>query len=405
MYENSSSGSNAVGPLPVEMEEFAGDHFEMGMQQGLKYGAMIHEAFSTLRSNKEIASMKPSIVPMGLFMRYASGRALKEMRSDVATHYPEQARRMEGISRGAGIDLSLMYLCLGMETVLATVDYRLGACTAMGVAADRNSMNEPIVIKNFDYPPFFSDYYVTRFNKPSEGIRCVDVSVAPMAGSHDGVNEEGLAVSYNYGYGTDIPKANTPVTLLIQQVLEKCANVEEAINMISSSPRNGGAIILLADSGGSMATVEISPNFEAVRYSEDGIIINTNHYITPGLSPYDIPRNAYYTNKSPRPLRGLRVHESSELRYQRIQELTKEIEVFSVKDLVQIFSDHGESQKGDDNTICRHGEYFQTNCSLIIFPKSGRLLISYDYPCRSIFTEFRDIFAEDSGEDLTEDTT
>jgi Acyl-coenzyme A:6-aminopenicillanic acid acyl-transferase len=381
-----------LGQRQVRLFDLRGDHYEMGYQQGLQAREAVHHLFSNLNQVEALRAEKPLLVPLRLFVSYGMRHASREMLSDVSEHCPRQKSRMEGIAKGAGVDESLLFLALIGEITLAKIDYRIGACTAVAVNEERSALEEPMIIKNFDYPMFFQPYYVTRYSQPVETYATLDATVAPLAGCHDGINEHGLCISYNYGYGTDMANANVPISLLVQETLENCTNTREAIDFVCASKRCGGAILLLADASGDMVTVELSSNFCGVRDPEEGILINTNHYKCREMTSYDIPRNAYYTKNNVRALRGVRVHESSELRYARAEQLLSDMEYISIKDLLSVFSDHGESGRGDDNTICRHSPYFNTTCSIIILPRSKRLLITYGHPCDSVFTDIPDAF-------------
>jgi hypothetical protein len=388
----------APGKRQVRLFELRGDHYEMGYQQGLQAKEAIHHLSANLHQVEALQLQKPALVPAKVFASMAMRRAVGEMWSDVSEHCPCQKLRMEGISKGADIDESMLFLALAGELILAQINYRLGACTAAAVEADRSALGEPMVIKNFDYPPFFQPYYVTRLCRPTETASTLDVTVAPLAGCHDGINEHGLCISYNYGYGTDMPNVNVPITLLVQEALENCTNTGEAIDFLSAGKRSGGAILLVADASGHMVTVELSSNFSGVREPQEGVIINTNHYKCREMVSYDIPRNAYYTSRNVKALRGVRVHESSELRYGRAEQLFSAMEDIGMKDLLGIFCDHGESGRGDDNTICRHGPYFSTTCSIIMLPRSKRLLVTYGNPCDAVFSDFLDPFKREDDE-------
>lgn len=392
-----------LGKRQVRLFSLRGDHYEMGYQQGLQMREAIHHLVNNLHKVESFQIEKPAILPTKAFMGVAMRRAVKEMWGDVSELRPRQKTRMEGISKGADIDESLLFLALAGELTLAQIDYRLGACTAAAVSADISALGEPMIIKNFDYPELFQPYYVTRFCQSAETASTLDVTVAPLAGCHDGINEHGLCISYNYGYGTDLPNVNVPITLLVQDALENCTNTREAIDFLKSGARCGGAIFLVADASNDMVTVEISSNFSGVRDPQDGILINTNHYKCREMTSYDVPRNAYYTNKNVKALRGIRVHESSELRYSRVEQLLSEEETITMKDLLAVFCDHGESGRGDDNTICRHGPYFSTTASIIMLPLSKRLLVTYGHPCDSVFSDFLDPFKQEEGEGVAEE--
>lgn len=384
-------GTN-LGKRQARLFEFTGDHYEMGYQQGLQLREAIGHFFANLRASEVFRAQKPLFLPMRAFLNLTARRAMGEMREDVTGCCERQKTRMEGIAKGAGIDESMLFLALYGEMIMPQVNYRLGACTAAAVSEEKSAIGEPMVIKNFDYPEFYQPYYITRLCLPVEGIPTLDVTMAPLAGCHDGINQLGLCVSCNHGYGTDIPNTNVPVNLLVQQVLENCGSTREALDYLAERKRSGGAIILVADASGDMATIELSSNFGGVREPEEGILINTNHYRCREMKSYDIPRNAYYTARNAKPLRGIRVHESSELRYSRAEQLLSGREEIAIKDLLNVFSDHGESGRGDDNTICRHGQYLTTTCSLIMLPRSRRLLVTYGHPCDSVFTDFLNPF-------------
>jgi hypothetical protein len=387
-----------IGQRQVRLFDLGGDHYEMGYQQGLQSREAINHLFSHIYQVEAFRVEKPFLVPMRIFISYVMRQAAKEMLSDVSEHCPRQKSRMEGIAKGAGIDESLLFLALAGELTLARINYRVGACTAVAVSGERSTLGEPMVIKNFDYPIFFQPYQITRHCQPAETNSTLDVTVAPLAGCHDGINEHGLCISYNYGYGTDMANVNVPISLLVQEALEYCTSTREAIDFLCSAKRCGGAILLVADASEDIVTVELSSNFCGVREPEDDILINTNHYKCRDMTSYDIPRNAYYTKNNVRALRGVRVHESSELRYNRVEQLLSDMEDISMKDLLGVFCDHGESGRGDDNTICRHSPYFNTASSIIMLPQSRRLLVTYGHPCESVFTDFLDPFKSEEKE-------
>lgn len=382
----------ALGKRRVRLFEFKGDHYEMGYQQGLQLREAIRHFFSHLHQAEVFRSQKPFYLPSRAYLALAARRAVGEMLEDVSKCCGRQKTRMEGIAKGAGIDENMLFLAMAGELGMAQVNYRLGACTAAAVSGEKSKLGEPVVIRNLDHPGFFQPYYVTRLGMPAEAIPTLEVTAAPLAGCYDGINERGLCISYNRGYGTDMPNTNVPVSVLIQEALENCSSTRETVDFLAARKRCGGAIVLVADAAGDMATIEMSSNFSGVREPVDGVLINTNHYLCREMTSYDIPRNAYYTGKNARALRGVRVHESSELRCSRVELLLSQAESVSIKDLLGVFSDHGESGRGDDNTICRHGPYFSTTCSLIMLPRSRRMLVTYGHPCDSVFTDFPNPF-------------
>ncbi len=381
------------GTQEVILFEFAGDHYEIGFNQGMQFKDAMAGFFGTMERSEAFAVSRPPLFPARAYFGYRARRAITELLPDIQTHYPNQKRKIDGLAKGSGLAEQLFYLTASQELSPDGVSYRLGACTALGVAPERFMMNEPAVIKNYDGPLEYQPFYVTQHCCPDEGLDNICVSIAGLAGCHDGMNRHGLVLSCNYASSTDLPKVMVPASILVQETLERCRTTEEAVGFLERSRRGSGALILVADADGALASVELSPNFSGVRAPENGVVINTNHYRSPELKPYDIPRNAYYTNRNVRALRGLRIHESSELRYERAELSLSELEMVSPRDLVGIFGDHGEGGRGSDNTICRHGGYYWTTCSMMFLPASRRMLVTYGNPCSSTYTEFREPFA------------
>ena len=208
------------------------------------------------------------------------------------------------------------------------------------------------------------------------------------AGILDGMNEHGLTVTYNLAYTTDMPKYFTPISLVLQEMLETCKNTNEAIEFITQAKRAGNAILMLADAEGDLKTVELSSNHYAIRDMKDNQIISTNHFLTPEMQKIGIPNNAIFSGCAPKTLHGIRVHESSEQRFKRAEKLLKNIGKIDDNKVTEILRDHGEDKKPSMLTICRHDDLSSTLRSVIFFPKRKTLKVLYGKPCQNEYTEF-----------------
>ncbi len=383
-----------MGRREVRLFDFSGEHYEMGYQQGLQAREALLYLAASLQQSESLRAQKPFYMPTRAFIYSLAARSMREFLPDITTHYPNQRKRLEGLARGSQMEEGFFCLMMSLEIMRTHFDYGIGGCTAAALGEERCAQGEPVLVKNLDMPPELQPTFITRLSQPAAGFRSLEVTNAAGLGCYDGVNEQGLAVSCNYAFGTDLPKVHVPVSLIAQEILENCSAVGEGVEVALGSKRAGGGLILLVDASGDMASVELTPNFGGVRESEDGILINANHYLTSDTIPYGIPQNAYFSARAPRGLRGVRVHESSELRLSRAQQLLGEKEVFSLRELVGVFSDHGEGGRGDNNSICRHGEYFATTCSVIMLPRSRRLLVTYGSPCDSIYTDFAEALSK-----------
>jgi hypothetical protein len=97
--------------------------------------------------------------------------------------------------------------------------------------------------------------------------------------------------------------------------------------------------------------------------------------------------DAVYTQSAPVPLRGRRLHQSSELRDQRFKQLLDKTDVIDQDGLAAIMADHGQDGTPSDNTPCVHGSYWYTTACLQFFPRSRRLRVAYDTACEARFEE------------------
>ena len=203
----------------------------------------------------------------------------------------------------------------------------------------------------------------------------------------DGMNEHGLTVTHNTAFPTDKPTCFAPNSLMLQEMLETCQNTEEAVHFIMNAKHASGALLMLGDAGGDIRTVEMSCHHAAVREPLDNQIINTNHYHIVEMQKDEIPRNAVFSEQASKEWVGKRLHESSEERLKRAQDLltTKNIDEATI---ISILRDHGPDQHPSNLTICQHGEYNSTLRSMILYPNRQIIKVLYGNPCLNTYTEF-----------------
>jgi hypothetical protein len=365
----------------------AGSHGDMGRAQGEQAGAVVRACFDAFMGGPEMELLRPRWLPRALFRRLARRKARRTLEVLTWEHYPEQAARMQGIADGAGVGVDLLFLGLAAELQLNQVNWvPPGACSALGVRGARWAGEGAAVAKNFDYPAHFRVGFCVRRNTPADGLRSIDVTVAPLAGSHSGVNEAGLAVTYNYGYGQDEGPLAPPITLLVQRLLERCTTVAEAEELARRTPRSGGALLTLADAEGDLAAFEVSPTRFAVR-RDPGAVACTNHYLDPHLAEVDVPAEAVHPDTCLPHLRGERVRASSDARLADLTRLLEGEGRFDLAGLEDALRDHGEEDRGTDGTVCRHGPYYETTAAVVLLPAQRMLRAVFGRPCEDSFVE------------------
>lgn len=366
--------------------ECRGTAQEMGRAQG----AACREVLARLRDiafdliPSELARKPAARTVLRSVHAVAATYARRSIGRDLATHYPLQRERLAGIAEGAGISERALFIGPFVEAVLDSTSYVMpGACTAIGLTGARTASGAPLIAKNFDYPAVAADVNMVRVSRPTDGrAASIELTAAPLPGSHEGVNEHGLAVAYNYGHFQGRASARVTITNLVQELLEECRTVAEAIERVQRRPRTGSAILMLADAAGDVASVEVSPDDIAIRRGE--ALVHANHAVTPAMSARDIPHEACYSRWNPVEIRGRRVHESSEARHARAEAIVADADVVSVSDLRAALSDHDGGP--GDLSLCRHGPYYATTAAVILDPKRRSVDVVLGSPCEGGWT-------------------
>lgn len=357
----------------------------MGRAQGEALRDEIVAVEDRMLASEAFALARPSLLPARAAAGLMAWRAKRRMARALAARYPEHAARLRGIAAGGGVRERRLYLALGAEVLLNRVAWVTGGCTAVALEPARTSFGEAAIAKNFDFPEDFRGGYFVRRSEPADGLRSIEVTIAPLSGCHSGVNEAGLAVTYNYGHALERPREPLPVMLLCQRLLERCRSVTEAIGACRQAPRASGALLALADATGAVAVLEMSPWRFAVRRAREGAACCTNHFETPEVAPVDVPHDARHSMRSVAALAGRRVHESSEARGVRLERAIGRDHALSLREIEALLRDHKDGK--NDLSICRHGDYYRTTCSVVLFPKTRRLRVLFGAPCEGAFDE------------------
>jgi predicted choloylglycine hydrolase len=373
----------------------AGSPHDIGAAQGQAVSDRIWGARRALARLEAFRLEQPRWMPYLLFRRLAERKADRLLASALRRDYPEMAERLSGLVVGAAMGAAAVRLFHALEPMLSNVRGRVvmpcpGACSAVAVAAGRSATGEPMIHKNFDYLPLVQPFYTLRDCRPTGRMRSLDFTVAPLVGAIDGINEAGLCITYNYAFTLDAAAPTGTISMAISESLERCSTVAEAAEWITSRPRWGGGLLMLADAGGDIASLELSSTRARLRRPADGaqVVSHTNAFSTAAMHEVEVPHDAVFTNAAPTPLRGRRVHESAETRDCRLVDLLGNAGRLSPDDLAAIMADHGPSGVPGNYTPCVHGDYWNTTACLQFFPRSRRMRVAYDYACRAQYQEF-----------------
>ncbi len=362
-----------------------GNDRERGIQQGEQTAHLLREGieklmnFSAFRDNIPLWDKLPFM--RGFLYKAAVGVGSRAFIRSIKTIYP-QWQKLKGISKGSKVPLKDLIFLNSIEILMIA-----SGCTAFAVGG-----KEPVAGKNFDLFTDFSRLMIVRYEMPYGKLKNLNVSFAHMPGSHTGMNEKGLFITYNYGVSREkMGKEKPLISLLVQEILENYESVQEAIEYLERQDGfSNGANLLMMDAEGDFAVVEITPSEMAVRRGPE-YVIASNHYLE--LEDYNIDPEAKYHPPAPKFLLGKNISHSNIARYERVKQLIESKlsrrKKFTLQDAKDILRDHGEKNRPDEDTVCRHYYTLGTMASIIALPKKKEIHILFGYPCQGEYTMFK----------------
>jgi isopenicillin-N N-acyltransferase-like protein len=208
-------------------------------------------------------------------------------------HFPAMVEEMEGIARGAGLTLTEIALINARTDIAAIVEREVGlqtvpACTALAMFGERRRQSALALGQNWDWDPALADAPVVLRMEPDDGPPFVTLVEAGMLGKI-GFNGHRVGVCLNFlSHRTDAGEVQVgvPIHCLLRAVLS-CSSIDEAVRVVSDSPRCASANFLLAQHGptGPRALdLEISPIAVATLEPEGPDLVHTNHFLDPHLA-------------------------------------------------------------------------------------------------------------------------
>lgn len=369
-----------------------GDPRELGLAIGVSLRERIRAAERLLPDFETFRLYQPWWMPTSVFYYVAQRRARWALEPGLTANYPAMQQRLLGIAEGAQTSVEFLYLFHAMESA-STGAYdvlpNLAACTAVAVDGTRTADRHSLLAHNFDLVPATAPLLSLRRSSGSGPLRSIGLSLAPMAGIIDGINEHGLSITYNYAPTTDCDETGPPVSLAIDDALGHCSTVTQAIERITSYSRGGGALLMLADARGEIAALELSAHHHHSRPAgAGGGLRHSNAYRSRAMQRFEMPRTAVYSERAPQALRGTRVFQSATRRDMRLSHLLRDRPVVDTHGLKQLMADHGRDGVPGSDTICMHGSHWTTLATVQLHPSGRTLSIAYGPACQATFTTF-----------------
>lgn len=311
---------------------------------------------------------------------------LKEIKNGV----PRQYERLCGLAKTSSVSLAGLLALNDIEMTAAEFHFVGGCCTLAFHPRRLKDSNKPLLTYNHDFPPFMGPFIVLRRSKPIGGFHSLQLAYPVLVGCIAGVNDQGLAVSLNHAFPVEDSKPGVPITMLVQEVLDSCATVFQAVHFLEQTNPACGSMISLLDKKGKMATVELARTRKSVRKDKNGILMTINQYETKALKEIEIPKNAYFDPKKFPPIfHGLLIHTNNLSRSKRLRQLIKPNKRYTKQEIFSIMKDHDGGNTLGIKGICRHHDTSDTLVSARIFPTDGVMQVIPGNPCMGSYQTYR----------------
>jgi isopenicillin-N N-acyltransferase-like protein len=349
-----------------------GDHYTMGRQHGLQVRGLRPLIVGAIEARfRQIEQYGPDARFEALL------RETHELLQDIDTPLLDMIR---GQAEALDFDFDTLvrydlvtYL---YDNLLTRKPPSNDGCTTWAATGSATTGGQPILVKNRDYRLGHLPLQVVTRATPDPGYRYVCSGSAGSPGVFcAGMNQAGLAVADTHVCSTDLGPG-LPDYSLMMHILEAHDSVSSAVDYLRSVPRLGRNNLILADAQGRMAIFEIGHCRYGLFETQDGVLVNTNHFVSPELRDCFVDTN-------PPPKRGNSLH-----RYERVaRELNAALGQIDVPFAQRLMATHGDPL----TSICRHqleGIDSATISTSIFLPVQRKLLFCHGLPCQGDYDGF-----------------
>jgi isopenicillin-N N-acyltransferase like protein len=357
---------NIVAPSVFPRFRLAGSHRQIGRQFGEVAAPLIRHHLRRALARLEAHSHLSRTDALAAAMQY---------RPYVQAHAPFLDEEVIGVAEGSGLSLDEAYLLqlraeaaspptAGPAPLLTAANDAGDECTSVAVLPEATADGAAMIAHNADLPAFYREVSVVLEIVPDDQPAILMLTPAGQV-SYIGINQAGLAVTANYltcdGWRIGFPR------YLLSRVALAHATVDSAISAIRVIPRASSRNLLLLDTHGAAADLEMTPTRDARLEPRDGLLAHANHYVSPELLSEE--RAGDY------------VH-NSQTRMSRIRELAAEqrgrLTVASAQQFLQ-------DRTCYPDTLCREPQDaperdVMTFASLVAVPSRGELHVAVGPP-------------------------
>ncbi|KPN96546.1 C45 family peptidase [Lysinibacillus sp. ZYM-1] len=234
--------------LTIRIVELQGSSFERGLMQS--------EEIKSTQLLKQLSLLEN-------LSAHSNAKKAKEILKDISPNLLEELR---GLAKGLDMELdTIIRLYSGYD-----VSFPSMGCTAF--------VKDDYYVRNYDFSPELYDARLV-FSKPIDGYASVGFS-QQVIGRLDGMNEKGLVVGLHF-VNDHHKEEGFIATTIVRLLLDKCASIKEAIDLIKTIPHGFCYNYSITDQSGRGVVVEASPQKQFVGFGNP--LICTNHFESEAL--------------------------------------------------------------------------------------------------------------------------
>jgi len=282
---------------------------------------------------------------------------------------PHLLEEMRGIADGAGVSLDevLALNCRTEILSMGTISLR-DECTAVFVAPEATADGHTLVAQNWDWSNVLRGGTVLLRVEQPGWPTVLTVTEAGMVGKI-GLNSASVGVVTNF-VRHDHRRVGVPFHLILREALN-ASRLGLAVAAVYRDVRADSGNYMLAHADGEAIDLEATPSDVGFLHPQDGLLVHTNHFVTPRLQAGDV---------------GIALSDHTLLRYGRaIRLLRAQVGQITVETLKDVFRDHFNHPK----SICRHPDLSQpeiersaTLASMIVDLTAGEMHLAAGEPCK-----------------------
>ena len=216
----------------------------------------------------------------------------------IAARYPKAVEEMRGIAAGAGTDQNdILAINVRTEVMFAAKARQAEAsgalpaeCSAFAALPEASTNGHTLIGQNWDWLLHCEDTVVVLEAEQDDGPDFVTVVEAGLL-AKTGMNSSGIGLATNaLVTNDDRGEPGLPYHVMLRMILD-AEVISDALEALQVGRRSSSANYLVAHRDGIAVDIEAAPgDFSRLylTYPEDGVILHTNHFLTPRLHARDV---------------------------------------------------------------------------------------------------------------------